>query len=127
MVASVFYVSGLFLTERYKGRFGEVLNGIVEFLKKEELLPPKRLGSVVCIAVIERSLHAKARALACQICHDCIETIGLNGCGKKGVVAAAKAFSEEKVAEVRSESSIADHLSFVRLIVSLFYRRGLPR
>jgi hypothetical protein len=88
-------------------------------LKKEELLPPKRLGSVVCIAIIERSPHAKARALACQICHDCIETIGLNGCGKKGVVAAAKLFSEEKVAEVRRELLVAGH-SFVRLIPSLF-------
>ena len=93
-----------------------MLHGIVDVLKKEELLSTKKLGPVVCVAIIERSPHAKARALACQICHDCVVNTGLNGCGKRGVIAAAKLLSEEKVAEVSIESMVACHV-IQRLIV----------
>lgn len=92
----------------------------MDLLKKEELLPPKRLGSIVCVAIIERSPHAKARALACQICHDCIVSIGLNGCGKRGVIAAAKILSEERVPEVSNESVFLNY--FIR-ILNVFHRR----
>lgn len=105
------------LIELKKGRFGEVLHSIVDILKTKELLPPKRLGSVICVTIIERSPHAKARGLACQICHECILLVGLNGCGKRGVIAAAKALSEEKVAEVRIATLVVDR-QYVCLTVS---------
>lgn len=80
-----------------------MFHDVVDIIRTKELMSPKRLGSVICVAIIERSPHAKARGLACQICHECIEKVGLNGCGKKGVVVTAKVVSEEKVAEVRKE------------------------
>jgi hypothetical protein len=39
--------------------------------------------------------------MACQLCQECIETSGLNGCGKRGVLAAAKSLSGDKVPENR--------------------------
>lgn len=64
-------------------------------------MPSQRFGSVVCVAVIERSPHAKGRVMACQICQECIDLSGINACGKRGVLATAKALSEEKVPENR--------------------------
>jgi hypothetical protein len=60
----------------------------------EILLSPKRL-CMVCVAVIDSSPHAKAKAQACHTCLPCIEKIGLAGFGKKGVVAAAKMLSQD--------------------------------
>lgn len=71
-------------------------------IRSGSLLPEKQLGSVVCVAVIEHSSHAKAKALACQICQECIDSIGLNGCGKKGVIASAKVLSDDRVKENRA-------------------------
>ena len=62
----------------------------------------KTLGSLVCVAIIESSNHAKARVMACRECCACVESIGLSGLGKKGVLVAAKALSEEKLPENRS-------------------------
>ena len=74
----------------------------MEQLKVEELLPAKRLGPVVCVAVIEGSSHPKARLLACKDCYNCVDKIGLSGIGKRGVLAFAKALSEEKLQEIRN-------------------------
>ena len=63
-------------------------------LENEILLSPKRLG-MVCIAVIESSQHAKAKAQACHTCLSCIEKTGLAGFGKKGVVATARMLSQD--------------------------------
>ena len=63
-------------------------------LENEILLSPKRLG-MVCVAVIESSPHAKAKAQACHTCLSCIEKIGLAGFGKKGVVATARMLSQD--------------------------------
>ena len=71
-------------------------------MKSEDLLPAKRLGPLVCVGVIEGSSHPKARFLACKECHDCVEKIGLSGIGKRGVLVAAKALSEEKLQENRN-------------------------
>merc|ERR1711957_257267 len=64
--------------------------------------PPKRLGSIICIPVMERSAHGKARAMACQECAVCVEKVGLSGIGKKGVLIAAKSLSEETLSENRN-------------------------
>lgn len=75
---------------------------LIEQIKAEDLLPAKRLGPLVCIAVVEGSSHPKARLLACKECYDCVEKIGLSGIGKRGVLAVAKALSEEKLQENRN-------------------------
>ena len=67
---------------------------ITALLENEILLSPKRLG-MVCIAVIESSPHAKAKAYACNTCLSCIEKTGLAGFGKKGVVATARMLSQD--------------------------------
>jgi hypothetical protein len=40
--------------------------------------------------------------MACKQCYECVEKIGLSGIGKKGVLVAAKALSEEKLQENRT-------------------------
>lgn len=74
----------------------------MEQIKAEELLASKRLGPLVCVAVIEGSSTPKARLLACKECSYCVEKIGLSGIGKRGVLAFAKALSEEKLQENRN-------------------------
>lgn len=71
-------------------------------IKSETLLPPKRMGPLVCVALIEGSSHPHARFLACRECFECVEKIGLSGIGKKGVLAAAKSLSNETLQENRS-------------------------
>ena len=85
-----------------QGRFRDAFLEIVTLLRSEDLLPPKRLGAVVCAAIIDRSSHAKARLLACQLCLSCVDKSGLQGIGKRGVVATAKLLSEETIPENRS-------------------------
>jgi hypothetical protein len=85
-----------------KGRFKDAFMDIVSLLQSESLLPPKRLGGIVCSAIIERSAHAKARVMACQIGLDCVEKTGLAGIGKKGVTSTAKMLSEETIPENRA-------------------------
>ena len=82
-----------------KGRFKEVYWDLIEQIKSEDLLPPKVVGPLVCAAVMEGSSHPKARLLAYQEGHACVEMIGLSGIGKRGVLAAAKQLSVEKVQE----------------------------
>jgi hypothetical protein len=77
-----------------QGRFRDTYLEITSILENEILLPPKRLG-MVCIAVIESSPHAKAKAQACHTCLSCIEKTGLAGFGKKGVVAVARMLSQD--------------------------------
>jgi hypothetical protein len=85
-----------------KGRFRDAFLEIVAMLRSEAIMPSKRLGSVICVAIIERSVHAKARLLAYQIGSVCVDQVGLAGVGKKGVLATAKALSEETMAENRN-------------------------
>ena len=74
----------------------------MEQIKSEDLLPPKRMGPIVCVSLIEASSHPKAILIACNECYDCVEKIGLSGIGKKGVIATAKALSEAKLNENKS-------------------------
>jgi hypothetical protein len=67
---------------------------INSMLENEKLLPPKRQG-MACVAVIDCSPHAKAKAQACQMCLSCIEKIGLASFGKKGILATAKMLSQD--------------------------------
>jgi hypothetical protein len=67
---------------------------ITVMLENAGLLPPKRLG-MVCVAVIDSSPHAKARAHACHTCLSCIDKTGLAGFGKKGVLSTAKMLSQD--------------------------------
>jgi hypothetical protein len=85
-----------------KGRFKDAFMDIVSLLQSEDLLPPKRLGGIVCAAMIERSAHSKARVMACQIGLECVEKTGLAGIGKKGVTSTAKMLSEETIPENRA-------------------------
>jgi len=77
---------------------------VVSILQQEELLPVKCLGPTVCVAVMGRSHHAKARVFCYRLSIDCLEKEGLAGIGKKGVVVAAKALSDETIPENRAAS-----------------------
>ena len=85
----------LFLSLYFQGRFCDTYEEIKTLLMSDELLPPKRLGSIVCVAMIDCSPHAKARVLACHTCLSCVEKTGLSGVGKKGVLSTAKLLSQE--------------------------------
>lgn len=54
------------------------------------------------MSLIESSSNAKARVMACKECCACVESLGLSGIGKKGVLVAAKSLSEEKLPENRN-------------------------
>ena len=82
-----------------KGRFHDNFFEIIHILQKHKLVSAKTLGTIGCVSVFERSGHAKARVLACSLCLECIESAGLAGIGKKGVIVAAKALSEEHIPE----------------------------
>ena len=96
-----------------KGRFKDAYMDLIRSIKADNLISDKRLGPLVCVPLIENSSHAKARLLACQTCHHCVEVIGLSGIGKKGVLVAAKAFSTDKLPENR-----AAFLDLMALLVS---------
>ncbi|OEU12196.1 ARM repeat-containing protein [Fragilariopsis cylindrus CCMP1102] len=85
-----------------KGRFKDMYMDLIRSIKSDPLLPAKRLGPFVCVALMESSSQAKARLLACQTCYNCVEKNGLSGIGKKGVLVAAKALSSEKLPENRT-------------------------
>lgn len=74
---------------------------IVSLAHNEDVLSVKSLGTTVCVAVMERSSHAKARVLCFQTSIDCLEKEGLAALGKKGVLVAAKSLSDETVSENR--------------------------
>ena len=65
-----------FLLDDSQGRFKDIFMDLVEQLKSDSLLPPKRVGPLVCIALIESSSHRKARLMACRECHECVERLG---------------------------------------------------
>jgi hypothetical protein len=75
---------------------------LIDCLKSDDLIPLKRMGPVVCVAIIESSSRAPSRMMACKECCACVEHIGLSGIGKKGVLVAAKSLSEEKFPENRN-------------------------
>jgi cytoskeleton-associated protein 5 len=85
-----------------KGRFKDMYMDLIRSIKSDPLLPAKRLGPFVCVPLMESSSQAKARLLACQTCYNCVEKNGLSGIGKKGVLVAAKALSNEKLPENRT-------------------------
>lgn len=85
-----------------KGRFKELFDDLLLVVKAPDVLPAKRLGSVVAVNMIERASHAKVRLAACHDCSRCVDQLGLSGIGKKGVLVAAKALSEEKLSENRT-------------------------
>lgn len=79
-----------------KGRFRDSFLEIVDLLKNPLLVPTKRFGSTVCVSIIERSVHAKARLVSYQECIHVVEQEGLVGIGKKGVISTGKMLSVEK-------------------------------
>jgi hypothetical protein len=85
-----------------KGRFKDTYMDLIELIKAEDLVATKRLGPLVCVAIIESSPYPKARLLACKECQVCVEKIGLSGVGKRGVLAMAKSLSEENLQENRN-------------------------
>ncbi|KAG7371784.1 hypothetical protein IV203_017926 [Nitzschia inconspicua] len=96
-----------------KGRFKETYDDLVLLLKAGRVIPTKKLGPLVCVAMMESSTHAKARLMACQDCYECVASTGLSGIGKKGVLVAAKSLSEEKLPENK-----AAYLDLMVLLVS---------
>jgi hypothetical protein len=68
-------------------------------LKNETVVPLKVLGQAVCVPLIEKSPHAKTRGLAYVECTECVDGVGLNAIGKKGVLLASKAMSTESLPE----------------------------
>ena len=99
--------------------FGDALairsNDLVVVVKAEDVLPTKRLGSVVAVAMIERASHAKARLAACHDCARCVDELGLSGIGKKGVLVAAAALSQETLSENRAACLELMELVLVRM------------
>jgi hypothetical protein len=87
-----------------KGRFQEQAREILVLSENPNLLSAKQLGSSVCVAVIDRSLHAKARLLGCQTCLACVRSDGLEAIGKRGVLAAARALSDESIADNKTSA-----------------------
>ena len=85
-----------------KGRFREEYMEITALLQNDALLSPKILGSIACVAVFERSVQARARALGFSMCRDCVATAGLSGIGRKGTVLAADQLSKESLTETKS-------------------------
>lgn len=85
-----------------KGRFKDTYMDLISHIKSDLIISDKRLGPFVCVPLMENSSQAKARLLACQHCHQCVEAIGLSGIGKKGVLVAAKALSTDKLPENRA-------------------------
>ena len=73
-----------------KGRFKDTYMDLINLIKADHFVPLKRLGPFVCVAIMESSSQSKARLLACQDCYECVESIGLSGIGKKGVLVVAK-------------------------------------
>ncbi|CAJ1952945.1 unnamed protein product [Cylindrotheca closterium] len=94
-----------FIWDKYsaaKGRFKDTYMELLDLCTSEALCPPKKLGPLVCVPVLEASPYPHARVLACRECYDCVEKIGLSGIGKRGTLALAKALSEEKLLENRN-------------------------
>ena len=87
-----------------KGRFRKMFQDLLSMVVDDGLYPPQRYGPHICIVVVERTSHAKARGLATKECRSCVELGGLDGIGKKGIQVTAKAFSEESLAENRTTS-----------------------
>jgi len=95
-----------------RGRFQDSFSEVTSLI--ESLIDGKTMGTLVCVYVIERSHYAKARVLACNLCRTVVDEIGLSGCGKRGVLATAKALSEDKVQENRQAA--------LDLLLSIFSR-----
>ncbi|KAL3924077.1 MAG: hypothetical protein SGILL_001267, partial [Bacillariaceae sp.] len=85
-----------------KGRFKDIYMDLIAELKAGHMIVYKKFGPLVCVPIMESSAQAKARLLACQECYGCVESVGLSGIGKKGVLVVAKSLSDEKLPENRS-------------------------
>jgi hypothetical protein len=96
-----------------KGRFKDSYDDLVLKLRAAQIIPSKKLGPLVCVSVMENSSHAKARLMACQVCYECVDSAGLSGIGKKGVLVVAKSLSDEKLPENK-----AAFLDLMGLLVS---------
>lgn len=73
----------------------------------------EKYGSIVCISVIENSSTPKTRGLAVRECQMCVERVGLNAIGKKGIITVAKSFSDETLTE--NKTSFLDLIEVVIL------------
>jgi len=82
-----------------KGRFREMLPEIITSLMNDGIYPLDRYGSIICVSVIENTSTPKTRGLAVRECQMCVEKIGLNSLGKKGMQIVAKMYSEETLTE----------------------------
>jgi len=69
---------------------------------KSFIYPPQKYGQLICIPLIEKSNTPKARILAMNQCRTCIELVGLNAIGKKGILAVSKSLSSETLTEIRT-------------------------
>jgi hypothetical protein len=75
---------------------------LITNLISDGLYPYEKYGSIICVAVIEHSTTPKTRGLALRECEMCVEKVGLNAIGKKGILAVAKSFSDETFTENKS-------------------------
>ena len=75
--------------------FGEMISFCVKIYQ------PQKFGSLICVPVAERSSNAKARVLAMTECRFCVEKVGLNAIGKRGMLHVCKTLSEEPLVENR--------------------------
>ncbi|GKY99911.1 hypothetical protein MPSEU_000944700 [Mayamaea pseudoterrestris] len=85
-----------------KGRFRDKFSDIEKLLQADQFVATKQFGSLVCVAVMESSSQAKARAHSCRLCLHCLDKEGLVSVGKKGVLVVAKSLSDETIPENRS-------------------------
>ena len=85
-----------------QGRFKEMIPELINSMVNDALYPIDKYGSVICVAVIENTTTPKTRGLAIRQCQFCVEKVGLNAIGKKGILAVAKSFSDETLLENKS-------------------------
>ena len=75
--------------------FGDIISSCLK------IYHPQKFGTLVCVPVMERSANAKARVLAMQECRICVEHVGVNAIGKRGMLHVCKTLSEEALVENR--------------------------
>lgn len=85
-----------------KGRFKDKVRHILDSVLDYNIYPASKYGSAICVLVMESGKTSKSRSFAAWQAQLSIERSGLNAIGKKGVQAAAKAFSEENTPEHKS-------------------------
>ena len=86
---------------------------LITTMINDDIYPLEKYGSLICISVIENSTTPKTRGLAVRECYTCVDRVGLNAVGKKGILVIAKSYSDETFTENK-----ASFLDLIELIIT---------